>query len=96
MCCIRYEVAMPCSVTAPDAAPIVWLAYDWLLCLGEEVQLVWSWKSRRTGASLVYALSRYMLLAQNLLALTTIAPMSTLVRSHFIILSVVEKAEPTS
>ena len=78
---------MPCSITAPDTSPIVWLAYDWLLCLGEEVQLVWSWKSRRTGASLVYALSRYMLLAQNLLALTTIAPMSTLVCIHFIFVS---------
>ncbi|TBU40307.1 hypothetical protein BD309DRAFT_870522 [Dichomitus squalens] len=59
-------------------AVFAWLAYDWLLCFGEEIQLVWNWNSRRTGASLVYALSRYMLLLQNLLAVTSIVPMSTL------------------
>ncbi|KAI1786620.1 hypothetical protein LXA43DRAFT_1099016 [Ganoderma leucocontextum] len=54
------------------------LVYDWLLCLGQEVRYIWNWDSGLTGTSLVYALSRYMLLIQTFLAVVTNYQMSDL------------------
>lgn len=52
------------------------LVYDWLLCLGEEVQFIWTWPSRVTGSSLVYAFTRYAVLTSNLLSVMTTFPIS--------------------
>ena len=58
------------------------LVYDWLLCLGQEIRFIWTWRSRKfTLSSLVYALSRYTPLISNILAVTTVYPMSDLVRN---------------
>ena len=57
------------------------LAYDWFLCLGEESRLVWKGFGKITGSSLVYVLSRYMILIQTFLAVMTNYPMSNLVRA---------------
>ncbi|KAI1786610.1 hypothetical protein LXA43DRAFT_1099008 [Ganoderma leucocontextum] len=54
------------------------LVYDWLLCFGEEVRFIWNGRSGVTVSWLVYGLSRYALLIQNLLGLATIYPMSDL------------------
>lgn len=58
---------------------IALLAYDWILCFGSEVSLVWTGHHKRTWASLVYAFSRYLPLVQYILQVVTIFPMSTLV-----------------
>ena len=58
------------------------LVYDWLLCLDQEVRFIWAWRSKRvTLSSIVYTLSRYTPLISNILAITTIYPMSDLVRN---------------
>ena len=57
------------------------LIYDWILCFDDEVRFVWKSDSGVTGTSLVYLLSRYMLLIQTLLAVVTAYPMSDLVRA---------------
>ncbi|KAI1784400.1 hypothetical protein LXA43DRAFT_1101438 [Ganoderma leucocontextum] len=54
------------------------LIYDWLLCLGQEVRFIWNWRSKVTSSSLVYALSRYAMLIEFLLAVATAYPMSDL------------------
>ncbi|KAI1784398.1 hypothetical protein LXA43DRAFT_1123642, partial [Ganoderma leucocontextum] len=55
------------------------LVYDWFLCLDQEVRFIWNWRSKVTGSTLVYALSRYALLIYILLAVATNYPMSDLV-----------------
>ncbi|KAM5545119.1 hypothetical protein V8D89_001230 [Ganoderma adspersum] len=59
-------------------AACVILIYDWILCLDDEVRFVWKSDSGVTGTSLVYLLSRYMLLIQTFLAVVTAYPMSDL------------------
>ncbi|KAI1784391.1 hypothetical protein LXA43DRAFT_1101431 [Ganoderma leucocontextum] len=54
------------------------LVYDWFLCLGQEVRFIWNWHSKVTSSSLVYALSRYAMLIEALLAVATAYPMSDL------------------
>ena len=58
------------------------LVYDWILCFDDEVRFVWKSDSGVTGTSLVYLLSRYMLLIQTFLAVVTAYPMSDLVRAR--------------
>ncbi|KAM5543382.1 hypothetical protein V8D89_002967 [Ganoderma adspersum] len=52
------------------------LFYDWLLCLGQEVTLMWKWHSGVTVSTAVYAFSRYGLLIERFLQVATIYPMS--------------------
>ncbi|KAI1786614.1 hypothetical protein LXA43DRAFT_1109322 [Ganoderma leucocontextum] len=67
------------SATHLDAEEVsTILVYDWLLCLDEEVRFMWNGRSGVTVSWLVYGLSRYALLIQNLLGLATIYPMSDL------------------
>ncbi|KAM5545175.1 hypothetical protein V8D89_001286 [Ganoderma adspersum] len=54
------------------------LVYDWLLCLGQEATFIWSWHSKATGSSLVYAFTRYSVLISNILSILTAYPMSDL------------------
>ncbi|KAI1786647.1 hypothetical protein LXA43DRAFT_1099039 [Ganoderma leucocontextum] len=54
------------------------LVYDWFLCLDQEVRFIWNWRSKLTGPSLVYALSRYAVLTQSLLIVASNYPMSDL------------------
>ncbi|KAI1784403.1 hypothetical protein LXA43DRAFT_1101440 [Ganoderma leucocontextum] len=62
-------------------AACVILVYDWFLCLGQEVRFIWNWHSKVTSSLLVYAFSRYAMLAQLLLVVATNYPMSDLVCS---------------
>ncbi|KAI1782330.1 hypothetical protein LXA43DRAFT_957545, partial [Ganoderma leucocontextum] len=54
------------------------LVYDWLLCLSQEVRFIWNWRSGVTISSLLYVISRYMMLVYSFLSLATIHPMSDL------------------
>ena len=38
------------------------LYYDWLLCLGDEIELVWLRGKRLSAASILYFLTRYLAL----------------------------------
>ncbi|TBU40930.1 hypothetical protein BD309DRAFT_312954 [Dichomitus squalens] len=55
------------------------LAYDWILCLDQEMSLIWRKRNGFTWASLVYVLNRYCLLVMHALSVMTIFPMTTLV-----------------
>lgn len=64
-----------------DFALSALVVFDWLVCLGQEIALIWNWPNgRATGPTLVYAFSRYMLLIQTVLAVTTNYQMSDTVR----------------
>ncbi|TBU51924.1 hypothetical protein BD310DRAFT_941279 [Dichomitus squalens] len=54
------------------------LAYDWILCLDQEMSLIWRKRNGFTWASLVYVLNRYCLLVMHALSVMTIFPMTTL------------------
>lgn len=54
------------------------LVYDWLLCLDQEFRLIWNWRSVVTIPSLLYAISRYLMLIYSLMSVVTIYPMSDL------------------
>ena len=55
------------------------MLYDWLLCLGQEVEYIWQWRSGVTLSSLVYVFSRYTFIIQDFQSMMTIFPMSDLV-----------------
>ncbi|TBU40927.1 hypothetical protein BD309DRAFT_312836 [Dichomitus squalens] len=75
------------ALTAPVAGVDVFIAlaallyYDWILCLGSEISLVWNGHNRRTWASLVYALSRYPILVFYAFVIMSFFPVSALVPS---------------
>ncbi|KAI8992794.1 hypothetical protein BD414DRAFT_506766 [Trametes punicea] len=50
--------------------------YDWLLCLGQEVNLVWARPKARPGASLLYLLNRYPLMVSYIIAQFLYIPIS--------------------
>lgn len=56
------------------------LVYDWLLCLGQEVNLIWDWPSGIGVFSVLYGLSRYTALIALLVRTATIHSMSDRVR----------------
>ncbi|KAM5545284.1 hypothetical protein V8D89_001395 [Ganoderma adspersum] len=58
--------------------PLVLVLYDWLLCLGQEVEYIWQWRSGVTLSSLVYVFSRYTFIIQDFQSMMTIFPMSDL------------------
>ena len=58
---------------------VVVLVYDWLLCLGTEVTLLWNIQNGRILACFVYFLSRYPLAINYCLPLATIVPLSATV-----------------
>ncbi len=79
---LQYGLARLSSDSSVLTCPIlVILIYDWFLCLGDEVKVMWNSDSGFTSTSLVYAFSRYMLLIQTVLAVVTNYPMSDLVRT---------------
>lgn len=63
------------------------LVYDWLLCLGPEIQFIWNWRRGVTVPFLVYCISRYAMLIQTFLIVATIYPMSDRVRRYATTLS---------
>ena len=67
--------------TDDNLVAVVIPVYDWFLSLDQEVELIWNWHSGLTGASLVYALSRYAMIVQSLVTLATNVPMTDLVRN---------------
>ncbi|PIL32651.1 hypothetical protein GSI_05355 [Ganoderma sinense ZZ0214-1] len=58
------------SIYCTYAACAIFL-YDWLLCLDQEIRLIWKWQIGVTIFSLLYALSRYALLMQSILAVAS-------------------------
>ncbi|KAM5545100.1 hypothetical protein V8D89_001211 [Ganoderma adspersum] len=63
-----------CAYAACDI--LVILVYDWVLCLGQEIRFIWTWQSKVTGSSLLYAFSRYAILVKVILVVATTSPMS--------------------
>lgn len=53
--------------------------YDWLLCVDQEFRFIWNWHSKVTASTLVYVLSRYVMLTSFILAFATIFPMLDIV-----------------
>ncbi|KAI0640907.1 hypothetical protein C8Q79DRAFT_421615 [Trametes meyenii] len=53
------------------------LVYDWLLTFDREVRLIW--RQPRTGASLLYFCTRYMIIVENMVDNITIYPVSDVV-----------------
>ena len=79
-CVLLYSIMiLKAKLSDANMTVLALIAYDWLLCLSQEITLVW--RSKPNAASLVYASSRYSLLVQSILSIATEYPMSDLV-SH--------------